>query len=257
MSQELLTRQATQAPSKTSPTRWFSRWPSDRVIFVSVLSVYVALTAAVVVGSPLDALDHAAAAMKLSDRFPHVTPWVFNYVIVGQRGPSSVVAAVYLAWRAWRMRSWRPPVMLASALVLLNVGVGVVKLAIGRLGPSLTIHPRAVFEGGDIFPSGHTSNAVVIFGVLAIVAVRYRRAMISLAVVVSTTIGLGTVFLDTHWVTDVLGGWLAGILVLLVLPAVTTRAEMWLARVRMSYAHRARISVGASRNRFQGQRDTG
>jgi membrane-associated phospholipid phosphatase len=199
------------------------------VIFVSVLAVYAALTVAVVVGSPLDALDHAAAAMKLSHRFPKVTPWVFNYVIVGQRGPSSVVASVYLAWRAWRMRSWRPLVMLMSALVLLNVGVGVVKLAIGRLGPSLTTHPRAVFEGGDIFPSGHTSNAVVIFGVLAIVAVRYRRPMIALAVVMSTTIGLGTVFLDTHWVTDVLGGWLAGILVLLVLPTVTTRVEMWLA----------------------------
>jgi membrane-associated phospholipid phosphatase len=226
------------------------------VIFVAVVTAYLALTVAVVVGSPLDALDHAAAAMGLTHRFPKVTPWVFNYVIVGQRGPSSLVAGSYLAWRAWRLRSWRPLVMLMSALVLLNVGVGMVKLAIGRLGPSLTTHPRAVFEGGDIFPSGHTSNAVVIFGVLAIVAVRYRRAMFAIAVVVSTTIGLGTVFLDTHWVTDVLGGWLAGILVLLMLPTVTTRTELWLAMARMSYRQRVAMLTG-SRRRLQERRETG
>ena len=76
-----------------------------------------------------------------------------------------------------------------------------------------------MFDGGDIFPSGHTSNAVVIFGVLAMVAVEHRRAWIALAVFVSTTVGLSTIFLDTHWVTDVLGGWLAGALVMLALPA--------------------------------------
>ena len=237
MSQDLLTLYATPEPSNRIPPK---RWSRQRVILVSVLAAYAALILAVVVGSPLDALDHAAATMRLSDRFPKVTPWVFGYVIVGQRGPSSVVAALYLGWRAWRLRSWRPLVMLMTALVLLNVGVGVVKLAIGRLGPSLTTHPRAVFDGGDIFPSGHTSNAVVIFGVLAIVAVRYRREMFALAVVMSTTIGLGTVFLDTHWVTDVLGGWLAGMLVLLVLSTATTRVEMWLAMMRLSYAERAR-----------------
>ena len=124
--------------------------------------------------------------------------------------------------------------MLTTALVLLNAEVGVVKLAIGRLGPRFTTHPRAVFEGGDIFPSGHTSNAVVIFGV----------------------IGIGTVFLDTHWVTDVLGGWLAGILVLLALPTVTTRVERWLAMMRMPYAQRARTAAG-TRRRLQEPRETG
>src|SRR5450631_590982 len=257
MSQELLTRSATpEAANRIPPPLWFARWSSVRVISVFVLAAYAALTVAVVVGSPLDALDHAAAAMGLTHRFPKVTPWVFDYVIVGQRGPSSVVAAIYLGWRAWRLRSWRPLVMLTTALVLLNAEVGVVKLAIGRLGPRLTTHPRAVFEGGDIFPSGHTSNAVVIFGVLAIVAVRYRREMVALAIVMSATVGIGTVFLDTHWVTDVLGGWLAGILVLLALQTVTTLVERWLAMMRMPYAQRARTAAGTRRRR-QEPRETG
>jgi membrane-associated phospholipid phosphatase len=202
-----------------------------RTLFLIVLGAYIALTAAVVFGSPLDIIDRVAAASDLAKRFPHATPWVLNYVMLGQRGPSSHVAFVYLVYRALRQRSWRPLVLLMTALTMLNVTVGSVKLATGRLGPALTTHPRAVFDGGDIFPSGHTSNAVVIFGVLAMVAVEHRRAWIALAVFVSTTVGLSTIFLDTHWVTDVLGGWLAGALVMLALPATYDLIERWAFRV--------------------------
>ena len=188
-----------------------------RTLFLVLLAAYVTLTAAVVFGSPLDALDHAAALSNFAHRYPDAAHWLLRYVIVGQRGPSSHVAFVYLAYRALRQRSWRPLVLLVTALTMLNLIVGSVKLATGRLGPALTTHPRAVFDGGDIFPSGHTANAVVIFGVLAIVAVKHRRAMIALAVFVSITVGLSAIFLETHWVTDVLGGWIAGALVLLAL----------------------------------------
>jgi membrane-associated phospholipid phosphatase len=159
---------------------------------------------------------------------------VLKYVMLGQRGPSSHVAFVYLVYRAIRLRSWRPLVLFITALTMLNVTVGAIKLATGRLGPALTTHPRAVFDGGDIFPSGHTSNAVVIFGVLAMVAVEYRRAWIALAVFVSTTVGLSTIFLDTHWVTDVLGGWLAGVLVLLALPATYAWVEQSTFRISLA-----------------------
>jgi membrane-associated phospholipid phosphatase len=216
------------AKSSESPS---SRWPSIRTTFLVVLAAYVALTAAVVVGSPLDVIDRAAAMSDLAHRFPNAAPWVLKYVVLGQRGPSSHVAFVYLAWRAIRQRSWRPLVLLVTALFMLNLTVGTVKIAIGRLGPALTTHPRAVFDGGDIFPSGHTSNAVVIFGVVAMVAVEHRKAMVALAVTVATTIGLSTIFLDTHWVTDVLGGWFAGALVLLALPATYARLERWALRL--------------------------
>jgi PAP2 superfamily len=212
-----------------------------RTTFVIVLAAYVALTAAVVLGSPLDVIDRAAAMSDLAHRFPHAAPWVLRYVMLGQRGPSSHVAFVYLVWRAIRQRSWRPLVLLVTALTMLNLTVGTVKIAIGRLGPSLTMHPRAVFDGGDIFPSGHTSNAVVIFGVVAMVAVEHRRAMIALAVFVATTVGLSTIFLDTHWVTDVLGGWFAGALVLLALPVTYARLEQWALRVTLFVKERLRL----------------
>jgi len=207
-----------------------------RKLFLITLGAYIALTAAVVFGSPLDIIDRVAAASDLAKRFPDATPWVLHYVMLGQRGPSSHVAFAYLVYRAVRQRSWRPLALFVTSLTMLNLTVGSVKLATGRLGPGLTTHPRAVFDGGDIFPSGHTSNAVVIFGVLAMIAVEHRRAWIALAVFVSTTVGLSTIFLDTHWVTDVLGGWLAGALVLLALPATYALMERWALRVMQAVA---------------------
>ena len=44
--------------------------------------------------------------------------------------------------------------MLGTALLVLNLSVGVVKLATGRLGPLPRTNVHAVFEGGNIFPSG-------------------------------------------------------------------------------------------------------
>jgi membrane-associated phospholipid phosphatase len=202
-----------------------------RTLFLITLGAYIALTAAVVFGSPLDIIDRVAAASDLAKHFPHATPWVLRYVMLGQRGPSSHVAFGYLVYRGLRQRSWRPLALFVTSLTMLNVTVGSIKLATGRLGPALTTHPRAVFDGGDIFPSGHTSNAVVIFGVLAMVAVEHRRAWIALAVFVSTTVGLSTIFLDTHWVTDVLGGWLAGALVLLALPTTYKLIERCAVRI--------------------------
>lgn len=216
-------------------SRW--RWRT----LAAVIGAYVGLTIAVVVGSALDSVDRRAAAMDLARHWPDLEPWVLRYEVVAQRAPSAAVAGAYLLWRAWRSRSSRPIVMLVTALVLLNVSVGAVKLAIGRLGPLLTTHPRAVFDGGDIFPSGHTSNAVVVFGVLAVLAFEHRRLAIALAAFGAITIGLGTIFLDTHWVTDVFGGWLAGVIVLLVLPEATTSAQLLISAVAQRCARRAPV----------------
>jgi membrane-associated phospholipid phosphatase len=112
------------------------------------------------------------------------------------------------------------------------------------LGPRATHQVNAVFEGGDIFPSGHVSNAVVLYGVIAMLAVSHRRLITAFAVFASVTVGLSTIYLDTHWMTDVLGGWLAGALVLIVLPWVMPYTE----RIADVVIRRARGVLAARRS---------
>jgi membrane-associated phospholipid phosphatase len=71
------------------------------------------------------------------------------------------------------------------------------------------------------------SNTVVLYGLIAWIALTHRRFAIGAAAFLSVTVGLGTVYLDTHWFSDVVGGWIAGALVLLVLPSVMPTAQRW------------------------------
>ncbi len=214
--------QSTRAPQVRPRT---IRVSSRAGLFALVLFAYMILILGVVRWSPFLTIDRDVFHLDLIQRYPGWFYPLHTYVMLGQRAPATVVALPWFLWRAWKSRSPRPLVMLVTALIVLNLSVGVVKLATGRLGPHATPKVHAVFEGGDIFPSGHVSNAVVLYGLIAMLAVSYRRIVIAMAAFVSITVGLSTVYLDTHWVSDVLGGWLAGVLVLLALPWVMPYSE--------------------------------
>ncbi|MGY0065820.1 phosphatase PAP2 family protein [Streptomyces sp. QTS137] len=72
------------------------------------------------------------------------------------------------------------------------------------------------------FPSGHAMTAVVTFGLL--LWLLHRRGVgralwgwaVALAVLSVGGVGLTRVWLGVHWPTDVLGGWLLGIVVVVV-----------------------------------------
>ena len=67
----------------------------------------------------------------------------------------------------------------------------------------------------------------MLYGLVAWIAVKYRKTLIAAAVFLSVTVGLGTVYMNTHWFSDVVGGWIAGGLVLLALPWVMPTVERW------------------------------
>jgi undecaprenyl-diphosphatase len=222
------------------------------VTFWSLLALYLALTICVLVPSPVLDLDKYLAGLHLKAAHPGWRPWINGYVIFGQRGPATLGFLPVFIWAAWRARSKRPIVMLGTALILLNVSVGVVKYATGRVGPMHVadgdVHD--IFAGGNIYPSGHVSNAVVLYGLVAwVVTERWRKLAITAAVFLSVSVGLSTVYLRTHWFSDVVGGWLAGALVLLSLPTVMPYAERWtdrfLAWVRAWYSRRRKRRAGA------------
>jgi membrane-associated phospholipid phosphatase len=212
--------------------------------FWLLLAAYIALTVCVLVWSPVLTFDEYLASLHLKTHHPGFRRWIFDYVMLGQRGPVTLGLLPFFGWVAWRARSKRPLVLLGTALVLLNLSVGVVKYAIGRVGPfrvgDSDVHEIFV-AGANIYPSGHVSNAVVMYGLVAwVVTPRFRKAAIGLAVFLSVSVGLSTVYLRTHWFSDVLGGWLAGGLVLLSLPTVLPFAERLADRVlnalRLRYA---------------------
>ncbi|GAA2455639.1 phosphatase PAP2 family protein [Streptomyces lavendulocolor] len=208
-------------------------------LFGGTSAFYLAIVVAVLVSSWLVTLDWKVMLFRPYQQWPELHATLDYFVVLGQRGPTAVMVAAWLGWRSWRQHTLRPLLALGAALLLLNVTVGAVKLGLGRLGPhyATQIGSAEMFAGGDIFPSGHTANAVVTWGILAYLATtpRARRYLSALSAVVALGVGLTTVYLGTHWLSDVLLGWAAGLLILLGLPwcePLIGRAEAMVLAVR-------------------------
>ncbi|MEU5319573.1 phosphatase PAP2 family protein [Streptomyces sp. NPDC047461] len=186
------------------------------------LAFYLAIVWLVVDTSWLVRLDWQVMFFRPYQQWAEIHWFVDYYVVLGQRGPTAVMVAAWLGWRSWRQHTLRPLLTLGAVLLLLNITVGAAKLGMGRLGPhyATTIGANEMGLGGDIFPSGHTANAVVTWGILAYLAStpRARRWLSAVSAVTSLGVGLATVYLGTHWLSDVVLGWVAGLLVLLALP---------------------------------------
>ncbi|OKJ97061.1 phosphoesterase PA-phosphatase [Streptomyces sp. CB03234] len=216
-------------------------------LFGGTSAFYLAIVVAVLVSSWLVTLDWKVMLFRPYQQWPELHATLDYFVVLGQRGPTAVMVAAWLGWRSWRQHTLRPLLALGAALLLLNATVGAVKLGLGRLGPhyATQIGSAEMFAGGDIFPSGHTANAVVTWGILAYLATtpRARRYLSALSAVVALGVGLTTVYLGTHWLSDVLLGWAAGLLILLGLPwcePLIARAEAIVLAVREELRARRR-----------------
>lgn len=149
----------------------------------------------------LPSLDHAA--------------WAYDKV--GQRSVLVPVLLLVAGYFSRRNRTWRPVVLASMSFLVLNVVVGAMKILIGR-SQTETGNP-AVLQGDIIFPSGHSSNMVLTGGVIVYLLIRYTRdthARLVAAVwaVLTTLTCLTSLYIGSHWFTDLIGGMLVGGLLL-------------------------------------------
>ncbi|SEO10605.1 Membrane-associated phospholipid phosphatase [Actinacidiphila rubida] len=220
-------------------------------LFGLTLAVYVAIVVGVLTTSKLVTLDWQVMLWRPYKQWPQIHAFLDYFVVLGQRGPTAVMVLAWLGWRSWRHRTLHPLLVLGSSLLLLNITVGAVKYGLGRLGPhyATTVGSSEMFAGGDIFPSGHTANAVVTWGVLAYLARTQRAQRIGSVISALLALGVGatTVYLGTHWVSDVLLGWAAGLLILLALPwfePAMARMEDWISAAYGRLLDRRRVPAG-------------
>ncbi len=122
-------------------------------------------------------------------------------------GPAVAVAILWLLWRKqWYMAChW-------IAIILASYGFVAVSKYIYH-SPRPTGLKEILL--GNSFPSGHSTITVAIYVFYAVVLERllpshYRRLLYGICAAIITTIVLTRLYLGVHWLTDVLGGLLAG-----------------------------------------------
>jgi membrane-associated phospholipid phosphatase len=123
----------------------------------------------------------------------------------------------------WRHRRVRPLLAVLAGLGTAYVVGKTVKDALGRTPPYKDVD---ILHGvGEAFPSGHAANAAMTWALASILlfgagglAPNRRRLRIGLAAGagLAVLVGVVMVVMDYHWLTDVPGGWLVGLLALMV-----------------------------------------
>lgn len=144
---------------------------------------------------------------------------------LGLRWLTATVLLIAASFIAYKFKTWRPLNLAFLSLVSLNLVVGTFKIFLGRT------KPRDGFDllhvGGMSYPSGHASNAVLSWGVLAYLIYRYakvdryqgRLASAGVALI-SVTVCTVSLIRHTHWFSDLLGGLFVGSALLVTVIAI-------------------------------------
>jgi undecaprenyl-diphosphatase len=119
----------------------------------------------------------------------------------------ALVTAVGAGLLVWRRRV-PEAVTLVVGLILIVVAVQVAKAAIDRPRPLLSL----VDTDGQSFPSGHAAYSVAYVAVAVALArnlpwLAGRFAVVTVALILATALGLSRVYLRAHYLSDVTSAW--------------------------------------------------
>ena len=124
---------------------------------------------------------------------------------------------------------WLHGVLGAVAIGLASLGNEALKAVIARSRPDL-LDP-IVTERGFSFPSGHSALGMAAWGILGVLVMRsrlplgVRRGIVVVLAVLIVLVGLSRIWLGVHYPTDVLAGWTAGAVIVLVYARLSRRVS--------------------------------
>ena len=186
---------------------------------------FLLVTHQVIINGPLVAYDEEIASQPQPE-FEGLSEFILRRLDdLGLRGLTATVLLIAAAFIAYKFKTWRPLNLAFLSVVLLNLVVGGFKLMLGRT------KPRDGFDllhaGGMSFPSGHASNAVLSWGILAYIIYRYAKVdryqgkLATVGVITITlTVCIVSLIRRTHWFSDLLGGIFIGSALLVAVIAI-------------------------------------
>lgn len=161
----------------------------------------------------LDQLDHDWAALAQALNLPELRDGlVFITMLADERLMQLSFVLVVLALAL--AKHFQSAMVVAAAGLALSSSTHALKLYFALPRPEVLANALGTLA----YPSGHTSAATVLFGVVAALIAQQlpnnKRWPLYLAFSVPVLfIALSRVLLGAHWLSDIVGGWLLGLLV--------------------------------------------
>jgi membrane protein DedA with SNARE-associated domain len=189
------------------------------LVFAFLLFTFGGLIEDVVTSDPIVALDARLEALLAAYREPGL---IEAFIWLTLLGKGQVIAVLALSSGAlfllWRRRHLLVPLLVT--LLGTEATVQAVKHLIARTRPGADI--AYYLEKSFSFPSGHSALAMTFYGFLIYALARdaltwTRRANSAfVGLMVILAVGLSRMYLGVHFLSDVLGGYLVGLLWLII-----------------------------------------
>ncbi len=191
-------------------------------LLLAAITLAALVDTALTVTGTLQTLNSSIATATYELRQPWVDSLMLALTYLGWGPTLLVIAAAVAAWMMHEGNRFDALLLLGSAVVA-QLAIPALKLAVGQPRPNIVPRPlllEPLYDYG--YPSGHALGSMVVLGLSAIVICdlvdrpRLCPALLAVSGVLIAGIGLSRVYLGTHWVNDVIGGYLYGALILLV-----------------------------------------
>ena len=208
--------------SRPWSTVWLVVWGTLTAVAMAVLTVLVVRENSallsfdeVITDFTREWADTLVWPVTLSDIIGEATRPLFSALYIG-------VAFLVLVYK----KMWRWAIFLVLSSGIGVIVTEVIKVNVGRQRP-----PAAVGYEDDLFksfPSGHTSSGLYMYAMLGLLIIlwalsRDKGRLLTLGNALfafGVLLGITRLILGVHWPSDVIGGWLLGSAVLLLVAAV-------------------------------------
>jgi len=194
---------------------------------VLFLGIYAVITQQVLSNGWLRRVDEWIYHRDVLLVTPGKTPTLIMLIDdLGLRSVTAIVLLITAFLISRRFKSWRPINLSILSLVALNLFVGASKLLFGRTKPHSGFD--LVFtDSGLSYPSGHAANVLLAWGIFAYLIFRYSHKepfegfrLTWFVSIVTAGVCVVSLYRNTHWFSDLLGGLFIGAALLVSIIAV-------------------------------------
>jgi len=191
------------------------------------LALYGLITQQVVANTWIRRLDEWIYERDFLLITPGQTPTLVMLVDdLGLRGVTAIILLITAVIISRRFKSWRPINLSILSLVLLNLIVGASKLLFGRTKPNIGFD-LFFTDSGLSYPSGRAANTILTWGIAAYLIFRYSHKfpfegmrLTWLVAFITTGVCLASLYRNTQWFSDLLGGLFIGSALLVAIIAI-------------------------------------
>lgn len=197
----------------------FHKTTYRKILLIVLAALFLMLTWLVISHENIHVDQVVSSHLQPTDT-QHVNAVMVAFSIFGNV-PSAILITVSISVLLFFLKRKRESILMLSTL-LTGVVSWIVKVLVDRPRPTadlVNILEKTSFQS---FPSGHTLFYTVLFGNAAIL-IFYAKGMKSwlkfilmgLCIIIVIIAGYSRIYLGSHWFTDVLGGLILGIILLI------------------------------------------